>query len=356
MRISLVHQIPPSENNPRNSEGAFIRSADGEILFAYSCYYGNSSADHAPCNIALIRSRDEGITWTQPEIIASADFFGTQNIMSVSALYQENGDIAFYFLIKEPDFSSTIGRVVSADGRTFSQERCKTNFPPAYYVINNDRFVRLRNGRIAAPAAYISMAQNKQEIAGPYTSVTTCLISDDDGKSFYKANFDFVSEDPLNADCGYQEPGILEKPDGSLYLWMRTNYGCQYESYSDGNMDQFSRPRPSPFTSPVSPMQMKIYDGIVYTIYNPIPNYNGRVLFPGTWGRTPLVIRKSTDNGMTFGPLQTIEDDPQRGYCYPSLFRTRDGHFLVAYCRGSQQDGNTLCRLGISRMQMDSIQ
>ena len=96
METRIIHQLPPSESNPRNSEGAFIRGKQGEILFAYSRYTGESNHDHASCNIALIRSFDEGESWSEPQIIATAEAFGTKNIMSVSALEQKNGDIGFY--------------------------------------------------------------------------------------------------------------------------------------------------------------------------------------------------------------------------------------------------------------------
>ena len=355
MKCTLVHQIPPTPGNPRNSEGAFLRTANGDILFAYSRYHGASNHDHAACDIAMIRSRDEGASWSGPEIIAEAGCFGTTNIMSVSALYQANRELAFYFLIKEPDFSSTLGRAVSPDGQTFRAERCEAKFPKGYYVINNDRLVRLASGRIVAPAALLSMEQNRTADLLPHASVTTCLVSGDDGKSFFKAGFDYTTTDAVNAGCGLQEPGILERADGSLYLWMRTDYGCQYECESDGDFNRFSVPHPSQFTSPRSPMQIKTLGGITYAIYNPVPNYNGRVSEPGTWGRTPLVIRKSTDDGRTFGPLNVIEDEPTRGYCYPAMLQTDDGCLLAAYCRGDQADGNTLCRLGIAKIRLDTI-
>ena len=110
----LVCDLPPKENNPRNSEGAFLRAPNGEILFAYSEYHGTSGHDHAACNIALIRSSDEGEHWSETsEIIAPASFFGTKNVMSVSALTLTDGALAFYFLVKENDCTS---RVISHIG------------------------------------------------------------------------------------------------------------------------------------------------------------------------------------------------------------------------------------------------
>ena len=182
MNVRLIHQLPPIPNNPRNSEGAFLRGKKGEILFAYSRYHGESCHDHAACDIALIVSCDEGESWSEPRVIATAAEFGTKNIMSVSVVEQKNGELAFYFLIKENDLNSTMGRVLSADGETWRSERCDfTAVPPAYYVVNNDRIVRLSDGTLVAPASFCSA----QEIAikGVHMSVTA-LISKDDAQSY----------------------------------------------------------------------------------------------------------------------------------------------------------------------------
>jgi len=347
MKFTLTHQLPPAPGNPRNSEGAFLRCGE-EILLAYSRYNQSSGDDHAPCDIALIRSADEGITWSEPVLIARAAEFGTRNIMSVSAVEQRDGRLGFYFLIKENDGRTTMGRTLSADGgKTWTAGRCRCDFPDGYYVVNNDRIVRLADGRLIAPAAWITAADN---LAHRYTFVSTLLISADDGDSFFKADVDLASADTINAGFGLQEPGILER-GGELYLWARTNYGCQYQSSSfDGGLT-WSKPLPSEFTSPPSPMQIKNLGDFCAAVYNPIPMYNGRNSPGQIWGRTPLVLRISRDGGHTFGPLMVLEDEPDRGYSYPAVFLCRDGALLLAYCRGNMEDGCNLFRLGIARVE-----
>ncbi len=357
MKTKLLHQLPPGENNPRNSEGAFIRGKKGEILFAYSKYSGDSCHDHAACDIALIVSYDEGRNWSEPRIIAYAAEYGAQNIMSVSAMELLDGRIAFFYLVKDVEEDGSIilniARSVSDDGVNYVNERCEIKAPAAYYIVNNDRMVRLKSGRILAPTAYISRDVHFGRSYEPY--ITSCLYSDDDGKTFYKADFKLESAYGINLKYGLQEPGIIEREDG-LYLWIRTDYGTQYESFSSTGVDGFSEAHPSIFTSALSPMQMKEYDGVTYAVYNPVPRYNGRDMAEGTWGRTPLVIRKSTDGGKTFGPLNVIEDDPTRGYSYPAMFKTNDGRLLLGYCRGDAADGNNLCRLGISDVEIDTVE
>ena len=158
-------------------------------------------------------------------------------------------------------------------------------------------------------------------------------------------------------ESGGEMMEIDVRSDGDrLYLYMRTNYGSQYECESTTGLNGFSTPRASKFTSPQSPMKIMGHDGAFYAIYNPIPCYNGRELAPRTWGRTPLALRKSTDGGKKYGPLQYIEDDPARGYCYPAIFFTNDNSMLTAYCRGNDAEGCTLCTLGISKIDLSTIE
>ena len=353
MNLRLVHQFPPQANNPRNSEGAFLRGKQGEILFAYSRYSGESCHDHAACDIALTVSRDEGESWSEPTLIARAADFGTQNIMSVSAVEQTNGELAFYFLIKENDMSTTMGRVLSADGVHWRCERCAWNCPTAYYVVNNDRIVRLSDGRLAAPASVCSVEEIRR--AKGVRMQATLLLSADDGASFTRSVQAFTLENPAPWAHGYEEPGMIEYSN-RLYYWIRTHLGRQYECISTAGPERFCEPRASEFTSPSSPMQIKSFGGVSYAIYNPVPRYNGRTEPEGSWGRTPFVLRKSSDEGASWGVLNVIEEEPARGYCYPAVFETRDGCLLVGYCRGDAADGNTLCRLGIAKIEIGSIE
>ena len=123
MNVKEVCAISPKGENSRNSEGSFLRAPNGDILYAYSRYHTTNSHDHAPCDIYMIRSSDEGESWSEPVCIAAASDFGVANVMSVSGVTHKDGSIGFYFLIKENDYSTTIGRTVSTDGFNFKTSR-----------------------------------------------------------------------------------------------------------------------------------------------------------------------------------------------------------------------------------------
>ena len=355
MNVKEVCAISPKGENSRNSEGSFLRAPNGDILFAYSRYHTTNSHDHAPCDIYMIRSSDEGESWTEPVCIAPASDFGVANVMSVSGVTHKDGSIGFYFLIKENDYSTTIGRTVSTDGFNFKTSRTETKYPRGYYIINNDRIERLSDSRLVAPAAYVPADENAS--GGWGCSLATCLVSDDDGASFKRIGHMVGLTHAINTRYGMQEPGVVELYPGIVWMWARTGSGYQYQCYSLNNLGSFTPAEPSIFTSPDSPMEVIREDEkTLYCVYNPVPNYNERERTAWGWGRTPLVIRKSVNNGVSWGKINVIGGDPDRGYCYPAMFITNDGSMLCATCSGGKDDKMCLCRIGIYKYALDEIE
>ena len=355
LNTRLIKDFPPVSGNPRNSEGSFIRADDGSILYAYSRFTGEANGDHCPSDIALIRSYDEGESWSEPEIIAAAQNFGVNNVMSVSAIKGLDGSIQFYYLVKEDggedlterenEIYSTIARSVSYDGgKTFTQERCRTIAPKGYYVICNDRLERMPDGRLIFPACF----------GNP--TVSGIFESKDDGKSFALLPPKVAIPYATDWNQGMIEPLILRHENGSVTLYARTGYCYQFMSKTDESFKSFTPAEPSEFTSASSPMEIaKGPDGTLYAVYNPIPGFNGKYRATGCHGRTPLVIRKSTDDGKSWGELNIIEGDPECGYCYAAMFFTEDESLLMAYGRGGHGESSCLAHMGIVKVKLNEI-
>ncbi len=80
-----VCEFPPGDGNPRNSEGDFLRLADGRLMFAYSKYIADSGHDDAPCGVGCALSDDNGRTWTKmPGLLIAPDEHDIKNMMSGS--------------------------------------------------------------------------------------------------------------------------------------------------------------------------------------------------------------------------------------------------------------------------------
>ena len=91
----IVLSLGPDGEFSRHSEGDFIRLNDGRILFIYS-RFTQSYHDDAPSDLVALTSEDEGETWSEPRIIIAASQFGVDNVMSVSLLRMQNGDIGLF--------------------------------------------------------------------------------------------------------------------------------------------------------------------------------------------------------------------------------------------------------------------
>lgn len=316
--------------NPRNGEGSFLRRKDGSILFGYTEYIGDSWNDHASARISYVISRDEGETWGEKGVLLEkpAD---CKNLMSLSLLRLGNGDVGAFYIRKNLDGTDGLWMIRSADeGKTWGEPiNCMgTHQNTDYYVLNNDRVLRLKNGRLILSASRHSIFTGSEKLA---PGVLCFFCSDDDGFTWRKLGTEFAMPfpgDPL----GFQEPGLYEFEDGGLWCYIRTGLGCQFQCFSQDCGDSWSFPEPNYFfSSPPSPMLVKDAGPYTLAIFNPIPRYNTR---PASepWGRTPYICAVSTDRGKTFSPdkLLCLEDDPNNGYCYPALLPGSD-YFLLAY-------------------------
>ncbi len=322
--------IGTSENNPRNGEGSFIRLKNGSLLFAYTEFEGDDWEDDCIAHISAVVSHDEGENWGEKRILFVKPE-NAKNIMSFSFLQMNNGDIGAFYIIKNADGTDQIVLRRSADeGENWTElKNClECLVEQDYYVINNDRVIRLESGRILfAAARHTVLTEHKEFMPG----VICFFYSDDDGESWHKNETELTCPFKGNPD-GYEEPGLYVLPDGRIWCYIRTSLGFQFESFSDDNGESWSYPEPNLFfSSACSPMLVKDCGKYTVAVFNPEP---GHLLRNESepWGRTPYVIAVSTDRGKTFLKKNVfyLEDDRNNGYCYPAIIETEDG-FLVAY-------------------------
>ncbi len=368
----IVHVLRTGEDNPRNSEGAFARLKNGNILFAYSRFHGDSWLYEAPSDIAALTLTADGCTLCSsvPEIlVAAGEYENVSNIMSVSLLRMENGDLGLFYMVRDgrpenlsegsaPMFTDYVMRR-SVDDASFpksTEKLCSSPIFKTYNVINNDRVLKTSSGRLLVPYSRHRGSYTSEKMRFDGVGHIKVLYSDDDGFTWREAYGEIACPFTAHAWNGFQEPGIIELPNGTLYLYIRTERMCQYEAFSPDGGITWSPAQPSGFTSPVSPMKIakNPYSGLYYAVWNPIPNYNGRKIAPTTMGRTPLVIAESVD-GINFGfsEYEIIEGDPTRGFCYPAVFFLGEKEMLLSYCSGYPEEGSTLCSTTIRRITLE---
>ena len=338
----MEHILIHSENNPRNSEGAFIKLADGTLYFAYSRYNGTSGHDHASADIAAVISKDDGSSWSEPVIVLENR---KMNLMSVSLLRLKDGRIAMLYLEKSA-IPGWDGFVDCRPKIIFSGDECATwsepveiyGMPPAYFVVNNDRMIQLESGRLLIPAAHHQYSGSRLG-----DGIVKFFISDDNGASWHVNQHALYPV--LRMPRGFMEPGVVELKDHSLMCFIRTAAGCQYKSFSYDQGESWTPAVPATeFISPESPMSMKRdpASGKLFAVWNDHhPLRCVRAASP-KWVRTPLVLAESSDDGLTWENHTLLEDAPDHGYCYIAMYFNGDKLHLAYCCGGLPECQSTL--------------
>ncbi len=332
--------IDPSPGNPRNSEGDIVELKDGRLCLIYTRFTGGGD-DDAAADLAMRTSTDGGRTWSDDTIIIRRT--GGLNIMSVSLLRLASGEIALFYLLKTSDEDCRPMMCLSTDeGQTWSPPACCITDEVGYYVLNNDRAVQLRSGRLVLPVAWHQSPGKARD----WAAIIMCYLSDDNGKTWQRSKDPFKGYAADGRRVTLQEPGVVELKDGRLMMFIRTDAGSQYVCHSSDGGQTWSKPGPSPLASPLSPATIERipWTNDLLCIWN---DHSGR--YPFSKGRrTPLCMAISQDEGETWSPSQIIEANPDGWYCYTSLTFVGD-RAILSYCAGDKQVG------GLNRLKVLAI-
>ena len=355
---ATVLELAPGPGNPRNSEGAFLDLNDGRILFVYSRFVGTSHSDAAKARLATRRSADGGVTWSEDALIETPEENDVMNVMSVSLVRFGNGEIGLFYLLRRSWHDMRMWcRRSSDEGNTWGPAvQC---MPAAgYYVVNNDRVVRLKSGRLVIPAAlHRGLADRNEASAVDWRGIAEFFLSDDDGRTWRKAR-GYCTLPVVHTKSGLQEPGLIELGNGVLWAWARTDLGRQYEFFSHDGGETWSVPAPSRFTSPNSPLSMKRMPGSerLFAVWNPAPAYETRPLQPIGGDRTPLVVAlgSAPDGRWSRAVVIDGKDGVDEGYSYTAIHFTSDG-VLLAYCAGGAADKHRLAKLRIKKLPLSDF-
>ena len=331
----LTLLLKPRPGNPKNFSGDFIRLNDGRILYLYAYGVGDIVADDSPhCTVARYSS-DDGKTWTSDDVVVHIEG-------GLSFLRLPDGRIALFYL-RAKDFGKNLYpfMIISDDeAKTWSAPvKCVTEL--GYYTINNDRIILLKNGRIIIPVAYYATG-GSDDNNGIYS-----YYSDDSGKTWNKSQ---PVPNPNHVEL--QEPGVVEQKNGDLMMFIRTNSGVQYLSYSQNSGEQWSAVQPSNIKSPLSPASIKRIPstGDLLIVWN--DNYNPEHKDGGN--RSPLTMAISKDDGKTWEKKKQIESDPYGWYCYTAIQFFGD-YVLLGHATGNTDEYPGLAATQVTRLSLDWV-
>lgn len=339
----VVLELPPGQNNPRNSEGDFIALKDDRLLFIYSHYFGASGGDNDSAYLASRWSEDGGKTWSK-ESVTVLEKEGKMNVMSVSLLRLQNGHIALFYIRKNSQEDSVpLMRISTDEAKTWSEPVVCITDKKGYFVLNNDRVIQLKNGRLLMPVALHGL--NAAGTNLDFHAHIFSYYSDDNGTTWHCS-----AEVPNPHRIITQEPGVIELKDGTILKFIRASGGFQQYSYSKDQGETWSPIVASPLASPLSPASIVRIPstGDLLAVWS----NNGSN--PNTYGnRTPLAAAISKDEGKTWEHIQNIESDPKGHYCYTAILFTKE-KVLLAYCTGPPQY-NHLSATHVSMIRQENL-
>lgn len=324
--------LPPKPGNDRNSEGDFIELNDGRVLFVYSHFTGGGS-DHAAGHLAGRFSSDGGKTWTKDDVVVLPQS-GKFNDMSVSLLRLQNGNIALFYVRKNSMLDCRpVMRISTDEAKTWGDPiECITD-EIGYYVLNNDRVIQLRDGRLILAVALHNLPSYEKP---NWNGHIMCYLSDDQGATWRRNQTVLAPVNENGKRLIAQEPGLVELTDGRLMMFIRSDAGSQLISYSSDRGETWSAPQRSNIISPVSPATIERIPStgdllLVWNDHSQIsPQYRGK--------RTPLKVAISKDDGDTWISARTLEDDANGWYCYIAMDFI-NGRVFLGHCAGDRRTG-----------------
>ena len=310
----VVHTVEASPEHPRNTEGAFVTLKSGRIVLYYS-RFRRGKEDYSRGGIAEVHSDDRGNTWSAPAAVFEPG--ANLNIGSVSALRLASGRLALFYGVKKDNRDCRpVMRVSTDEGENWSEPRQIVE-APGYFVLNNDRVIQTRTGRLIVPVAFHRALTPVEHDTGSVDAraITLWYISDDEGAVWKQSPTWWAM--PVVSDSGLQEPGVVENADGTLFSWARTDQGVQYGFRSVDNGSTWSAPEPTPLKSPLSPASIKRLPGsaLLLAVYD---DHSGRFPFDAD-RRSPLVAAVSADGGRTWSVPKVIEGARKNWYCYTAI-------------------------------------
>ena len=253
--------------------------------------------------------------------------------MSVSLLRLKNGSIGLFYIRKNSQEDCVpMMRISNDEAKTWSSPVSCIIDKKGYFVLNNNRVIQLKNGRLLMPVALHKTLHGKwQDKATIYA-----YFSDDNGLSWTSSE-----AVPNSSDIITQEPGVVELIDGTIMMFIRASGGVQQLSYSKDMGETWSHIKPSEIKSPVAPASI-----------TRIPATGDLLLVWNNNGidqkRTPLSIAISRDEGITWEKVKNIENDPDGSFCYTAIHFIGKNVFLGYWNRANKNKSSAdLVRVNI---------
>ena len=327
---------PADANHSRRSEASFVSLRDGSVLCAYGRHTGPNDPGYARLKnervtryaggsaierdndfgeIVAVRLDARGRRLTEERMLVPAPADGL-NAMSPALRRLPDGRMGMLYSHRQSTRVASRRFLASADeGRTWSAPVIVAD--GGYRTGCHDRFTILADGRFLAPC------HGGDDFDSHYRKVWVAR-SDDAGASWQVGPEIAVPQlgwpGVKGTESGCNEPGLVERADGTLLMTLRTAMGTQFCVESADRGETWSSPRTLEVPSPSAPAHLSRLPSSDKLLLVWTPNYDARVPMQGD--RHTLLACVSTDGGRSWphSRRKILVHDPSRNTDYPAVF------------------------------------
>lgn len=283
---------------PRAEDGA---PGDWIVLFVT----GGPNEPNLANHIVISRSRDEGATWSDADVVLRLD----DRACLLTEAYVDSGRVVVFVSTHLGKFEDwRVWTIESVDGgRTWSE-------PEPFEPLPRRTFVR--NRYVASSGAWLLPFQTYDTVddaAAPALrdgskkrGMNGALVSVDAGRTWQRSNL-------IGPTPGWAENNVTELSDGRFAMLIRadkTGYLLRSDS-NDGGLT-WTQPAPTDIPNPGSKVRLfRLSDGRILLVHNP----NSATSHPNSkrqaqCNRNPLALWISDDDMDTWGFQQILTDFP----------------------------------------------
>jgi hypothetical protein len=213
------------------------------------------------------------------------------------------------------------------------------------WYVQNDRMIQTSTGRLIIAVAQLEPGSNGEGD----DEKGNVLFSDDLGVTWARSttpaamDYELAPHPEEDPKLGMQEPSVVERLDGSLYMLARTGQHSLHKSISTDGGLTWSVPQPTTLISACAPSTLRrMPDGRLFVFYLNSPQQHG----VGYFRRNPMVYAVSDDDGETWGEPFIVDETPDRNYSNASILFLEEG-ILSLYQRELETEAFKVDQWGV---------